>query len=327
MIHKDITKLADRFRQLELHAAHSGRETLRVLTDLVFESQETVISNLIAELHENILFLLCSLPPYAPPLNNINRVLLIMENALVKDSNIAEVRSQLIALQKDGLDPKANGEGIAKCLLAVLPQDTVVYTHTLSETVMGVLLELHRFGVLELVIVTESRPNNDGWETAQRLATNNINVQLTIDAAMPAAVENAHLMLSGAEIINPDGSVVGKIGAYPAAILCQLYRKPLYIIADSNKINPIPWRNFYLNPITPISMGLSYSHSSLHVSGNYFDVTPSSLICAYATEKGLITASEIPPLVDVMKVSEWLAKRISDGMDRNIEISTKEEQT
>ncbi|RJP53154.1 MAG: hypothetical protein C4586_01880 [Anaerolineaceae bacterium] len=313
MISKNISQLADRFRRLELHAAHGGREVLRVLTDVIYENQAIVISDLVTDLHENIRYLLDSLPPYAPPLNNINLILLLVENALTNGDNIAEVKSQLGSLQKDASDPLANRDRIANSLLNILPPDTVVYTHTLSETVLGVLLELHRMGKLNMVIVTESRPNNDGWDTARRLAEHNLNVRLTIDAAMPAAIEFAHLMLSGAEIINIDGSVVGKVGAYSAARLCELYKKPLYIVADSNKINYISWKDFYPNPITTTSLGFYYSHPSLDITGNYFDVTPPHLINAYATEKGLITASDIPSLVSNTKVSLWLAQQMSNS--------------
>jgi translation initiation factor 2B subunit (eIF-2B alpha/beta/delta family) len=325
MLNKATIQLADRLRGLELHSAHSGREVLRVLTQVAAQSQETTLAGLADELHENIRFLLPSLPPYAPPLNNINRVLLLLENALAGGASLTEVKRQLGALQKETSDRLHNRERIAESLAAILPPNAVVYTHTLSETVLGALLELHRAKKLDRVIVSESRPNNDGWDTARRLAENDLAVQLTIDAAIPSAIENAHLMLSGAEIINPDGSVVGKVGAYPAAVLCQLYRKPVYIVADSNKFSNIPWSGFYLNRITAAALGLDFSHPLLSVTGAYFDITPSHLIRAYATEQGLITTSEISALISDSQVSAWLAQQMGNELKENPHISMKEE--
>lgn len=321
MVHKDIVQLSERFRRLELHAAHSGRETLRVLINVLNDCHQDTFSNLVEELQENIRFLLGSLPPYAPPLNAINRVLLVMENALANGAGMEEVRRELGAFQKDAASPRANHEEIARYLLSVLPQHAAIYTHTLSETVLGVLLELHRLEELSMVIVTESRPNNDGWETARRLAERDVKVQLTIDAAMPAAIENTNLMLSGAEVINPDGSVVGKIGAYTAAILCEHYQKPLFVVADSSKFNPIPFHDYHFQKVNPKYLGLGFSSPSLEVTASCFDITPPYLIRAYATEKGLIKASEIQPLISDVKVSDWLVQQMREGSLTSSQIS------
>jgi len=324
MIIKATIQLAERLRGLELHAAHSGREVLRVLGMVVDQSQGMTLSNLTEEMHENILYLLPSLPPYAPPLNNINRVLLILENALETGMDFADLKHQLEGLQKETSDPSVISASIVESLSPILPPEAIIYTHTLSETVLGVLQALHRSGSLNMLIVTESRPNNDGWDTARRMAEQGLKVHLTIDAAMPSAIENAHLMLSGAEIINPDGSVVGKIGAYPAALLCQLYQKPVYIIADSNKISNIDWTGFYLNQITPQALGLDFSHPSLSVTGTYFDITPSRLIRAYATEKGLITANDIRSIVSDRRVSAWLAQALGAGVKETVNVSMED---
>jgi translation initiation factor 2B subunit (eIF-2B alpha/beta/delta family) len=326
MINEATVQLADRLRGLELHAAHSGREVLRVLKQVMDQSQKTKLFDLVEEMRENIRFLFPSLPPYAPPLNNINRILLILEKGLETGGSIVDVKRQIETLYKENSSPQAIRENIVESLMSVLPSQAVVYTHTLSETVLGALLDLHRNKRLKMVIVTESRPNNDGWDTARRLAEHNLTVQLTIDAAMPSAIENAHLMLSGAEIVNPDGSVIGKVGAYPAAVLCQRYGKPVYIVADSNKISNIPWSGFYLSQITPVALGLDFSHLSLSVIGTYFDITPSNLIRAYVTEKGLITSNDIPRLVSGMQVSAWLTQVMNDKRKESMGLSIKGEK-
>jgi len=311
MAHQEIVQLADRFRRLELHAAHSGRETRRALEAVMAESRATTLSELTEELHENIGYLLQSLPPYAPPLNSINRALLYLEDATRAGLSLEEVKHRQNELEANETDPIINREKIARYLIDSIPQDGVVYTHTLSETILGVLIELHLMGKLKRVIVTESRPNNDGWETARRLAEIQLPVCLTIDAAMPAALEKAHLMLSGAEIINLDGSVVGKIGAHLAAMICERYSKPLYIIADTSKINYIGWGDFYLTSLSPKDLGLNFSHPELQVSGSLFDITPAELISGYATEKGIVNASEIPSIISDKRVSRWLMEQLS----------------
>ncbi len=318
MVSKDILQLVDRFRKLELHAAHSGREVLRALVKIIDESQGTTLAEVSEELHENIQVLMKWLPPYAPPLNNINRILLKVEKYAAMGASLNDLKQNLAQLQPEQVSPQNIHKEIANILSGIVYSETVVYTHTLSETVLGVLLELHRMGKLKLVIATESRPNNDGWDTARRLAENGLRVQLMIDAAMPAAVEKADLMLSGAEVIRQDGSVVGKIGAFPAALLCQKYHKPLYIVADTNKISQIPWNSFYNHEIDAAALGFDFSHPFLQISGSYFDVTPAPMISAYATELGLFDLAEIQAHASRLEVSQYLIRVIQENEPRKI---------
>jgi translation initiation factor 2B subunit (eIF-2B alpha/beta/delta family) len=327
MIHKDIVELSASFHRLELHAARSGRETSRVLMKVLDESQQTSISALLQELHENISFLLGSLPPYAPPLQSINRLLLAVENSQIAEVSIAEMKRDIATTFGNMPSTQASHAKIAQNLLKFLPENATFYTHTLSETVLGVLLELHRLGKVSLVNVTESRPNNDGWETARRLAEQGVRVHLAIDAAMPEAIQTSHLMLSGAEIVRPDGSVVGKIGAFIAALLCQVYEKPLYIVADSSKFSNIPWQDFCLSEIRPDALGIGFSHPFLDVVGTYFDITPARLIQAYATEIGVIQPGDLQSFFADKKVSAWLMQLANRSIDVNFYTLNKKGQS
>lgn len=310
MVHAEIIDLAEQFTSLQLHAARGGRETLRALYLVVQESQQHTISGLIRDVHENVRFLLNALPPYAPPILNINRVLTVLEKALEDGESLEFARSEIDRLQHEIASPIDLFGKITGYLLDILPEDPVIYTHTLSETVLNVLLEVNRNIRIKQVVVTESRPNNDGWDTAKKIAQQNIDVQLTIDAAMPAAIQSADLMLSGAEIINLDGSVIGKVGAFPAALLCKRYGKPVYIIAGSNKINHISGMNYFANKITQKELGIEFVHPKLHMFGTYFDITPHEFIAGYINEQGVIGKNDIQALVSGRKISAWLVEQI-----------------
>jgi|GEM_PF-2975064 len=314
MVNQETAQLADRLIRLELHAAHSGREVMRALVDNLSNSKESTPADMLYAELDNVRCLLRALPPYAPPLNSINRVLHLMETAIEHDLNVEQTKAQLAALRRGTGEPKSNWESITSHLIDKLPPDTVVYTHTLSETVLGVLIRLNQQGKIKHVNVTESRPNNDGWDTARRLAEQEVSVTLFLDAAMPAAIENSHLMLSGAEIINQDGSVVGKVGAYPAAQFCRLYHKPVYIVADTNKINHIQWHDFHLPPLTAKDLGIDEPQPGVQYGGAIFDITPSHLICGIATEVGLLTARDIPALTPAGHLSKWLANELGEGL-------------
>jgi translation initiation factor 2B subunit (eIF-2B alpha/beta/delta family) len=310
-VHPEIANLVDRFSRLELHAAHSGREVFRVLKLLIDESLETSLRGLSDDVHENVRVLLSALPAYAPPFNSINRILLLLEEAEVEGLGAEDVRQRLDNLEEGVSDPAANCHKIVRVLETIIPVGSVVYTHTLSETVLGVLAEFARKGCLKRVNVTESRPNQDGWVTATHLAELGVETCLTVDAAMPEAIQGAGLMLSGAEVINPDGSVVGKVGAFVAALCCREYGVPLYIVADTNKILCAQRKDFFLSPIGFKDLGMAEAPSGLQAGGSFFDVTPAELITGYATERGLVQADAIPALAPDWRVSRWLAEEVA----------------
>lgn len=309
MVNHAITLLAERFLRLELHAAHSGREVLNALIKSATTSRAENITQLKTEIKEIIAFLLPVLPPYAPPLNSINQVMIVLEGADKKGTDLEEVQRQLASLSEVAA-PHDNHGQIANHLIPVLPDKVTVYTHTLSETVLGVLLIMHQKGRIKQVFVTESRPNNDGWMTASQLTNAGVETRLTLDAAFPEVAERANVMLSGAEIINPDGSVVCKVGVYPAAMYCRMKSKPVYIIADTRKINPFNACYLNMTPISLENMGMIDIPDGLKAAGRYFDITPAEYVTGYGTESGLLTANDVYIAAKNQPVSVWLKSQL-----------------
>lgn len=297
---------------MELHAAHSGREVWRALAKTIAESKAKKLDQLKQEIQELIIVLLPVLPPYAPPINSINQILVILETVEEECRDLKEVQHRIASIN-DLASPDDNHKLIGYYLNNALLEQVTIYTHTLSETVMGVLLFLHKKGRIKKVLVTESRPNNDGWVTASKLSTAGVETCLTLDAGFPEAVEKSDIMLSGAEIINPDGSVVGKVGVYPAAVFCRKLSKPVYIVADTKKFNPFDDCNFNLTPISLADMGLRDIPAGLKAAGSYFDITPSEFVTGYATEKGLLTSKDVFIAAKKQQVSNWLKSQLQSN--------------
>jgi translation initiation factor 2B subunit (eIF-2B alpha/beta/delta family) len=309
MTNHTIKFLIERFQRMELHAAHSGREVWRALAKTIAESKAKNLDQLKQEIQELIIVLLPFLPPYAPPINSINQIMIALETAEGEHRDLKEVQHRISSI-KDQTTPQDNHRLIANYLIGALPEKVTIYTHTLSETVMGVLLFLHEKGRIKKVLVTESRPNNDGWVTASKLSTAGVETCLTLDAGFPGAVEKSDIMLSGAEIINPDGSVVCKVGIYPAAVFCRTISKPVYIVADTKKFNPFDDCNFNMTPVSLEDMGLRDIPAGLKAAGSYFDITPSEFVTGYATEKGLLTSQDVFIAAKKQPVSNWLKSQL-----------------
>ena len=308
MINEDVVLLAEQFKALKLHAARGGREVSRVLRSIIEKSNAATVIELLEETHENLTYLLPSLPPYAPPLNSINTVLACLEEAVQTNMGVLDVKMRLKEDNADENSSTQNASLIAETLMNILPDGARIYTHTLSETILNTLINLQRLKKISSVFVTESRPNNDGWETARRLAEHGVDVSLTIDAAMPLVIGKADCMLSGAEIIHRDGSVVGKVGALPAAILCKVASIPVNIIADTAKISLFDHFPEYLTPFYPEDLGIEPANNAVKVVGSYFDRTPAEYISAFITEKGRVLSENIASLAPTVPLSAWLCE-------------------
>ncbi len=312
-----LLQIAKKFELHELHAAHGGREVLDAFVALVNSSDAATVRELLREVQQNIIYLLKFLPPYAPPIKNINRVLLCLERAIETDQDLPSTVRSINEISIDVPNPIQNAQLITEVLKNLISDRSIIYTHTLSETVLNSILELNQWGKVGTIYVTESRPNNDGWETARRLAASGIETVLTIDAGMPFAISQAQVMISGAEIINENGAVLGKVGAYPAAVFSKKYGNPVWILADSTKIWPRDIEN--LNPylITAGDVGLKISDPTLRITGSFFDRTPPEFITGYATELGLLDQAGIKRYANQIQLSKWLEDQLSANSKRN----------
>lgn len=309
----EVQALADQFKRLELHAARGGREVRRVLLaaiDPQARSGPRTTGNMLASLQAEITTLLPALPPYAPPFRSMNELLVGLERSIETGVDAVQAYALLkeAAEHQTNASPQEVAERAARGLLEFLPARASIYTHTLSETVLNVIRILYRLGRVEKVLVTESRPNLDGRQTARQLAGEGVPAYLTIDAAMPSAIAEADLMLTGAEAIDAQGQVVGKVGAFPAAVLCRLHAKPVYVVSDSNKLFPFPLSRLSFTSLSAVD--LDPQGGSWLPFGSYFDITPGEYFRAYVNECGAFSVEQINRLVGNLPVSSWLKARL-----------------
>ena len=165
---------------------------------------------------------------------------------------------------------------IAGNALPLIVPGSTIFTFTLSETVLGVLREVHRRGAQFRVLVTESRPNNDGRVTARSLCDEGIEVGLGVDASVGELLAQADLMLVGAEAVLRDGSAICKVGTYPAALAARRSNVPVFVLVDTMKLHvgSLFGEALRLDPIQPTSLPGATADEELAVSGHLFDRTP-----------------------------------------------------
>jgi translation initiation factor 2B subunit (eIF-2B alpha/beta/delta family) len=168
-----------------------------------------------------------------------------------------------------------------------------IFTLSRSGTVERVLIELT--GELSAAeretYVCESRPGGEGVATAQALAAAGWRVTLVADAAVGLFMPHARMVLVGADSIRADGSVVNKVGTYPAALAARMAGVPVYAACETLKITA-PDFPLHLEEMDPGEI-LPRPIPGITPRNPYFERTPAALLAGIVTERGLLAAEAI----------------------------------
>lgn len=181
-------------------------------------------------------------------------------------------------------------------------------------TALGVIRSLKDAGRDLTVYADETRPYLQGARlTAWELLEEGIDCYLITDnmAGWLMATEKIDAVIVGVDRVAANGDSANKIGTYPLAVLAKFHGVPFYIaateksfdfrISDGSKI-PIEMRtpeevtrlNFLKkedgSPVLGEGVIAPKEVKALNPS---FDVTPSELITAFITEKGIVAPKEI----------------------------------
>ena len=168
--------------------------------------------------------------------------------------------------------------------LKLLDRPATVLTLSRSTNVFECLGAAHAKGLLQEVLVLESRPLREGVEFAKDLHDAGVNVSVITDGAAGAFVAGVTLGLSGADTVLLDGSVVNRTGTFPLAALCRAAGKPFYAACETFKIDTTrsakDWR-------PPPEQDPREVLEGLPARNPYFDLTPAALVAGLVTERGV----------------------------------------
>ncbi|MDD4146769.1 MAG: S-methyl-5-thioribose-1-phosphate isomerase [Clostridia bacterium] len=187
----------------------------------------------------------------------------------------------------------------------LIPQEATILTHCNAGalatagfgTALGVIRTAYQEGKKIQVYVDETRPLLQGARlTAWELLQEGIPVTLIADNMAGCLLQQGKidLVIVGADRIAANGDVANKIGTYSVAVLAHYHQVPFYVAAplatfdlslSTGEKIPIEerdaeemrkWGEYQLAP------------QDVPVYNPAFDVTPSPLVTALITEKGII---------------------------------------
>ena len=164
-------------------------------------------------------------------------------------------------------------------------------------TALGVVVAAHRAGKRIHVWVDETRPMLQGARlTAWELMRLGVPMTLIADGAAGSlmAAGKVDLVVVGADRIAANGDVANKVGTYPLAVLARHHGIPLYVVAPVSTIDPstASGAEIAIEERDPSEvtapMGHRIATRGTRAANPAFDVTPSSLVTAIVTERGVI---------------------------------------
>ncbi len=172
----------------------------------------------------------------------------------------------------------------------------VVMTHCNSEAALACIIEAHRQGKAVEVFATEVRPRNQGLVTIRTLNDAGIPTSFIVDSAARSFVNQADLVIVGADAITANGAVVNKIGTAPIALAAHEARTNLVVAAETYKFAPltalgdfIPIEERPASEVLPDEIAGTLPH--VRVRNPAFDVTPAEYVDLIFTEQGAIPPS------------------------------------
>ena len=165
-----------------------------------------------------------------------------------------------------------------------------ILTHCHSHSVVEIFKEAKKQGKNFRVIVTETRPLNQGIITAKELLEIGIKVTFCVDAAIGWVMKEVDKVLVGCDAILADGSIVNKIGTFPMALIAERFAVPFFAAGGTYKFDPETVAGMtepieHRNPKEVIS---PRKLKKAEIINPAFDITPADYIRALITEKGIM---------------------------------------
>lgn len=238
--------------------------------------------------------------------NNLMRLEKIVVRECNNRSNLRSINSLLLqeALKIKAEDIEAN-LAMAERACSLLPKDPTILTYCNAGhmavsrygTALAPIYLAHSRGEKVKVYACETRPLLQGARiTSFELQRAGVDVTLICDnmVAHLLSMGVVDAVITGCDRIAANGDVANKIGTHTLSICANRYNTPHYIIGPETTIdygaatgNEIKIEERAANEITDFWYSKRMAPEGVKVFNPAFDITPSNLISAIITEKGL----------------------------------------
>lgn len=312
--HPDVLTIIERVRKDEIGgAADTAKEVIDALASLVADSKAKDTAALVTEIDEAVLEIMRVMPSLAPPINALHRFVGAMEREQADDASLESMKEALQDSRDAFFEWAENALGkVGQYGAEKVTDGDRVFMYSMSSTVWRIFRVAKEQGKNFEVVVTESRPGNEGLWTVTEMDKLGIPVSVGIDASVGELIPDCSAVFVGADVLSATGHALCKAGTYPSALVAKASGVPFYIAADTLKFD------------TGTLLGLPYRNEAIHrhevldeshpekatVIGHLFDETPPELVTAVITEIGIIHPASAFTVLQRMQPSDKLSEML-----------------
>jgi methylthioribose-1-phosphate isomerase len=161
-------------------------------------------------------------------------------------------------------------------------------------------------GIPVHVWVSETRPRNQGALTAWELARAGVPHTFVVDNAAGHLLAGGmvDLVITGADRIAANGDTANKIGTLLKAIAAREHGVPFHVAAPASTFDPrspdgagIPIEERSADEVLLLD-GHPIAPADTTARNWAFDVTPARLVTSWITDRGVVTADQLPVVLD-----------------------------
>ena len=219
-------------------------------------------------------------------INNINPLINRLQKEFKSFQNIQSYLKDVKTLIRKGALTKQFFENyssahsnvyrkIFKSALPFLKRKKKILTLSNSKTIFEVLRMLHKSNSQLAVIVCESRPKFEGRILAKKLAEDNINTTIITEAMIAKFIPKCDCVITGADTVLKNKSIVNKVGSLQTAILCRYFNRPFYVLADKSKFTNTAKLSQHFQDEKEIWARIP---AGIRMENLYFEIVPKELI-------------------------------------------------
>ncbi len=269
--------------------------------------------NFFTEIESDVDAVLGVMPSIAPMINLLHRIMANAETAAGNGDSLPRAREGVAQVAEAYAHRQANALGaIGRIGGELIREGDRVATYSTSGTVWTIFKAAREQGKHFEVVVTESRPANEGLRTAREVSALGVPVTFGIDAVLGSLMRGCALLVAGADVITATGQVLVKVGTYLAALVAHEYGIPFYVAADTGKLDPLTLEGF------PIKVGEKdldlVTREDLpelvRVVNPNFELVPAHLVTGIITEQGVVHPGAVAGMMRAFDLSPRLVEKL-----------------
>jgi translation initiation factor eIF-2B subunit delta len=263
------------------------------------------------------------IPSIAPMINLLHIFMNSIDEIREKELSLKECREEISSTLKSYLDRQTKSlDTIGHIGSQMIKEGDRIATYSTSGSVMRIIKTAVESGRTFEVVVTESRPANEGIRTMKEISALGVPVTFGIDAILGKLMPSCSKFLVGADVITSTGEVLVKVGTYLGALVAREHNIPFYVAADTSKFDSMTLHGFPLK-IRDEGPDIVYEGTlpqGVELMNPSFELVPARLVTGYITELGLVPPSTVATFMREFNISNSLIEKLRKWVNKPTKI-------